>query len=172
MSSTWFTSDHHFGHERIMELIPDRRRRFGCVERMTEGMIEAWNERVAPGDVVFHLGDFSLGLDAEAIAGIVARLNGRITLVRGNHDRPGTHALLSAGFVGVKKKIYLEDPSHGSWLLNHKPLFEEAAHRVICGHVHDKWTAQGNCVNVGVDVHGFYPISLAEIEDFYEQRVS
>lgn len=33
----------------------------------------------------------------------------------------------------------------------------------LCGHVHEKWTVRDFSINVGVDVHGFRPISLEEI---------
>jgi len=30
----------------------------------------------------------------------------------------------------------------------------------IVGHVHDLFFTQGNCINVGVDIHNYKPVSL------------
>jgi calcineurin-like phosphoesterase family protein len=75
----WFTSDHHFGHKRIIELA---NRPFGTVEEMDAVMIERWNERVKIGDMVYHLGDFAFGDHTPYLT----RLNGQKRLVKGNHD--------------------------------------------------------------------------------------
>ena len=53
----FFTSDTHFDHARIIELC---NRPFSSVEEMNETMIERWNARVKPHDVVWHLCDFTL----------------------------------------------------------------------------------------------------------------
>ena len=82
--TTWFTSDTHFGHERIIEL---SNRPFPDVETMNEAIIERWNAAVKPEDTVFHLGDVALGKIADSLP-LVGRLNGTKILVLGNHDRP------------------------------------------------------------------------------------
>lgn len=81
--TTWFTSDTHFGHARIIEL---SNRRFGSVDEMNEALVDNWNSVVKPEDTVYHLGDFNLGKFDESIeyAGL---LNGHKILVTGNHDR-------------------------------------------------------------------------------------
>jgi calcineurin-like phosphoesterase family protein len=77
--TTWFTSDTHFGHARIIELAL---RPFASVEEMDETMIERWNEIVAPGDTVHHLGDFAFA-DHNIY---LPRLKGHKHLIIGNHD--------------------------------------------------------------------------------------
>ena len=57
MSTVFFTSDHHFGHQNI---IRHCQRPFGGAAEMDEELIRRWNERVRPGDEVYHLGDFAL----------------------------------------------------------------------------------------------------------------
>jgi calcineurin-like phosphoesterase family protein len=80
----WFTSDTHFGHARIIELVP---RPFKDVPHMDETIIRRWNAVVSPEDTVYHLGDVALGPIAESLPK-VGRLNGYKILVEGNHDRP------------------------------------------------------------------------------------
>lgn len=80
---TWFTSDHHFGHKNIIEY---EQRPFANVESMNRILIENWNKTVAPGDVVYHLGDFALDR-LDAIKTILDQLTGDVHLILGNHYR-------------------------------------------------------------------------------------
>lgn len=105
----WFTSDHHFGHTRIIELCD---RPFADVDEMNAVMIERWNARVQADDTVYVLGDFAMGRIAETLP-LVSKLAGRKILIPGNHDRcwagekraprrlEWTARYLAAGFAGV-----------------------------------------------------------------------
>lgn len=46
-------------------------------------MVKRWNEVVKPGDKVYHLGDVVM---KKQFLPIMDRLNGKKTLIRGNHD--------------------------------------------------------------------------------------
>jgi len=81
--TTFFTSDTHFGHERIIEL---SNRPFRNVAEMNQALIDNWNSVVGPDDHVYHLGDVALGSFFESME-CLTRLNGTKTLVVGNHDR-------------------------------------------------------------------------------------
>jgi hypothetical protein len=50
--TAFFTSDHHFGHKRIIELA---KRPFTSVDEMDEYMIVRWNDRVKPGDTTSEI---------------------------------------------------------------------------------------------------------------------
>jgi hypothetical protein len=93
----FFTSDTHFGHAGALALY---RRPFASVAAMDEGLVERWNEAVAPADEVWHLGDFAIRQSAERAADLLARLNGRKHLVAGNNDPPATQGL--AGWSSVQ----------------------------------------------------------------------
>lgn len=82
--TTFFTSDTHFHHKNIIKFQKNRGD-FQEVGEMNEVLIEAWNSKVSKNDIVYHLGDFSFGSFNKAVE-ILDRLNGRITLIRGNHD--------------------------------------------------------------------------------------
>jgi calcineurin-like phosphoesterase family protein len=81
--TTWFSSDYHFGHERIITLSD---RPFRDVQHMNEMLIKNHNAVVAPDDHVYVLGDVALGRFEDSIK-YVGRLNGIKHLVVGNHDR-------------------------------------------------------------------------------------
>lgn len=89
MARTFFTSDTHFGHRNLLSAKMHRPRPFSSIEEHDEALIRAWNAVVRPDDIVWHLGDFAYRCDLSYAAGIRARLNGRIRLIRGNHDDLG-----------------------------------------------------------------------------------
>ena len=62
------------------------RRGFKNVEEMNEYMIEKWNGKVRKNDDVIIIGDLSWG-NAEETNALLKRLNGRLYLIQGNHDR-------------------------------------------------------------------------------------
>lgn len=93
MSTMHFTSDTHFAH-RLMAR--ERGHALGTrsprevseeqVDAHDEEIVARWNRHVQPEDIVWHLGDLAL-VAPRRLTGIVPRLNGRIRLVLGNHDR-------------------------------------------------------------------------------------
>ena len=86
MSKIFFISDLHFGHK---DVIPFDHRPFKDVHEMEAEMIRRWNNKVSQGDHVFVIGDMFGGVTTAHAAEIVRALNGRIHLVRGNHDPKG-----------------------------------------------------------------------------------
>ncbi|MFV0428696.1 MAG: hypothetical protein ACK5KO_04625 [Arachnia sp.] len=57
-SVDFVTSDHHFGHARLIELAE---RPFSSVSEMNDALIANWNRVVGPTDTVLHLGDLAMG---------------------------------------------------------------------------------------------------------------
>lgn len=96
-------SDTHFGHENVKIYEPLRQ------DYSDERLIELWNEVVCPNDEVLHLGDFAFkahGWD------FIKRLNGKITLLKGNHDfKKGKNALRELGFVRIIESIEINLPN-------------------------------------------------------------
>lgn len=83
MSQTFFTSDLHFGHANALRF---DNRPWDTIEEMNEALIENWNQKVGKNDLVFIIGDFLWKSD-EAALDILKRLNGRLVLICGNHDK-------------------------------------------------------------------------------------
>ena len=93
--ATYFIADTHFGSEAILHY---ENRPFSSVAEMDQVMIDRWNETVTSEDLVYHLGDFGAeGNEAE----ILARLNGIVYLVKGNHDMQSNDYYRRAGFREV-----------------------------------------------------------------------
>ena len=160
--TTWFTSDSHFGHARIVELC---QRPFPDVRAMDEAMIARWNARVEPGDVVWHVGDFAFGDDAARIGEVFARLNGVKHLVVGNHDE-GKDEVLSLPWASVSVMARtIVDMGHVT--MCHYPMKswpkvrKGAVH--LYGHMHGRLRGTSRSIDVGVDAWGFAPASLREI---------
>lgn len=177
--TTWFTSDTHFSHGRILEL---SNRPFKTVVDMNEVMVANWNEVVAPDDIVFHLGDAVMGPFEESVK-YLGRLNGNRFLIPGNHDRVSSlekparqekfrpfyedngFTILSEQEeveIGGESFILCHYPfvgdSHGSDRHSHlRP--KQDGRRLLHGHVHEKWKFNHNMFNVGVDVNDFRPVS-------------
>ncbi len=187
--ATFFTSDLHFGHVRIIELC---NRPFSSIDEMNNELTWRWNCLVDPGDRVYILGDLALGSINDSLR-LVEKLNGIKYLVPGNHDRCWTGNkrirpvdILRYTDIGVH--ILPEDfTEERGWRLSHFPYsgdsHEEdryASHRpvpgselvLLHGHVHEKWKRNGNQINVGVDVWDFYPVHENTIELMLAGRAS
>ena len=157
--ATWFTADTHFGHAGARALY---RRPFATVAAMDEAMVERWNAVVAPGDEVFHLGDFAV---RHASPGAVLdRLQGRKHLVTGNNDPAAVVGL--AGWASVQD--YLEVSVDGVALVLCHYAFRtwcEMARGALNlhGHSHGRLGPLPRQFDVGVDVRGFRPVTVAEL---------
>lgn len=152
MEKMFFTSDTHFGHANIIKYCA---RPFASVQEMNRELLARWNAVVGPRDTVYHLGDFALGKESETPA-FLRKLNGsRKILIRGNHDR-NARQMLEAGFNEVHEKL-----EWNGWMLQHHPIATNR--KLLCGHIHEKWTRIGWVVNVGVDVWDFTPRTIEEL---------
>ena len=81
--TTYFTSDIHQGHKRIVEFT--NRGIDTTQENHNEWLVEIWNKQVNKSDIIWHLGDFSFSSNFEEIEMFVRRLNGQKFFLKGNH---------------------------------------------------------------------------------------
>ena len=152
----WFTSDTHFGSERALKL---SRRPIGCVSDMDWGLIREWNSRIAPGDDVFHLGDFG-------DPGALKWLNGNIRLIPGNYEETeGTDGLVQAGVEILEKSVTYVTPSGMTFGLAHRPSdCLVGTDFSLFGHIHGRQLVKSwKGLDVGTDGHHFRPVSLSEV---------
>lgn len=156
----FFTSDTHFGHTGAIRSF---NRPFASAPAMDDALVENWNAAVGPEDRVFHLGDFCFKGSKRA-ATLLERLNGRITLVRGNHDSANTAQL--AHWVEVADLLEVEI-GRTRVVLCHYPLlewpgaFRGALH--LHGHTHGRVPPNARRADVGADVWAYRPVTLDEI---------
>ena len=170
----WFTADTHFGHRNIIRYC---QRPFASVEEMNETIIDNWNGVVGKDNVVFHLGDFSVGGSAEWTS-LLNSLNGRIFLVLGNHDMNNVDQGFMRRFENVSMQMLVSIGKQRIYL-NHYPfLCYGGAYRgtwQLFGHVHTCPCNSGldnsrlemlfpTQYDVGVDNNNYTPISFAEVE--------
>ncbi|MBS2001323.1 MAG: hypothetical protein JST44_07430 [Cyanobacteria bacterium SZAS LIN-5] len=178
--TNWFTSDHHFGHAKIIQYCD---RPFETVEQMNEELVQNWNALVGDNDTVYYLGDFSL--KSSAMEEFAPRLKGRKVLIAGNHD--GCHPSNHEGKLGnlaLYRKYFdavHEDLEWDGLHLHHMPYHDDVDHRypeyrpidagliLLHGHVHQRWTVNGRQINVGVDVWNYEPVHESEIRKLVAQ---
>ena len=128
---------------------------------MDRDLICRWNRTIAPDDIVYNLGDVSFNPKR-----YVDKLNGKIILIQGNHDKSSYNNLYQEAHNWMSLRL-----GEFKCLLNHRPIgvsdpFDRRQWQppkellsafgqhdfVICGHVHEKWLVNEKNVNVGVDV--------------------
>ena len=131
----WVTSDTHFRHKNILKY-EAAARPFENVEQMNKELVDRWNAKVGPMDVVFHLGDFGFTSNSQTRT-ILSKMNGRKILLLGNHDRQQKltdEKWISLGFERVFRNPFLLDDK---FIFSHEPLSEIPDGKVnVYGHVH------------------------------------
>ena len=119
MSKVFFIADTHFGDNDVF-LMSGKNKFFDSVKDKDEKIIENWNTTVSPEDIVFILGDFG---DID----YWNKLNGKKTLIKGNHDNTKYCDIL---YPIVYKNFFI---------LSHDPMWvdEDSPYANIFGHVHN-----------------------------------
>lgn len=79
----FFASDYHLGHHNVIKY---DNRPFKDVDEMHSTLLRNWNSVVGEDDIVFYLGDLSLG-KSDVSNWFVHSLNGKIHFILGNHDK-------------------------------------------------------------------------------------
>lgn len=175
----FFTADTHFNHEKILQF---SQRPFASVREMNEILIENWNKVVGKEDIVFHLGDFSVGR-GEAWTEIGSRLNGHIHLILGNHDMNNFNSACTHCFEEITMQKYIEVGKRGIYL-NHYPFlcYSGAEKRIwqLFGHMHTNHNNRSDerlklllprQYDVGVDNNNFTPVSYLQVKQIIERQI-
>lgn len=192
MSKIFFTSDTHFGSDRVRDL---SRRPFKTVAEMDNTIINNWNSVVEKDDIVYHLGDFGDYSRAE-------ELNGRIKLFSGNYEmdslgysidefakafKPFNDNIINEVVNKcdkLKRKFNFNQVLYtlancpfditieglGKVSITHRP--EDCNKDLFClfGHIHKLQMVKKFGLNVGIDCHNSYPISLDDVL-FYKNSI-
>jgi calcineurin-like phosphoesterase family protein len=155
---TWIISDTHFFHANIGRYC-DR------PEGWQEMIIDNWNHFIHPKEVVFLVGDLALG-KKETLEGLVPLLNGKLYLMRGNHDRRGNAFYQQLGITLVPDPYRINHPSGLRLVFSHRPIFPlEPGALNLHGHIHNNPAPElgAQHVNLCVEVRNYRPWRLGEI---------
>jgi calcineurin-like phosphoesterase family protein len=154
-------ADTHFGH---VNIIGYAKRPFKDVHHMDEELIRRWNETVQSDDTVYVLGDFTLSRRIEIITQLLSRLNGKKSLIMGNHDTRKPKDYIACGFETAIKKPVMVEPGI---LLMHEPYEDPSLiapnYLYFFGHVHDKPCLMDyypNCRCVSVERIDYTPVDF------------
>ena len=168
--TTWFTADTHFGHANIIRY---SRRPFDSVQAMDAALTANWNRVVRPSDAIYHLGDFTLA-GPETAAGYFGRLNGRIAVVPGGHDRrwlkqmeyhskSGAPVEILPPLVTLKLPVPGLDQAQLVVLCHYAMRVWDRSHYGswhLFGHSHGNLPPWKNSLDVGVDCWDYQPVSI------------
>lgn len=177
----WFTADTHFGHKNIIRYC---QRPFVDVEEMNRALIENWNSVVSPDDLVFHLGDFSVGGAAEWTS-LLNKLNGEIFLILGNHDMNNVDQGFMRRFKRVSMQMLISIGKQRIYLNHYPILCYGGAYRntwQLFGHVHTNQQNTGldsprlkqlfpTQYDVGVDNNNYHPVSFEKVSEIIQQQI-
>ena len=174
-------SDLHLGHSK--DFIYGARG-FENVEDMNTEIIRRWNRVVGEEDDVFVLGDLVMG-SLENVQ-LLEELNGRIHIVRGNHDTDTRWDFYQElpNVVEVGSSIYFSYDGY-KFYLSHYPTITTRADAGkplkkclvnLCGHTHTKdpfedWGI-GMIYHCEVDAHDCAPVRLEDIIADLKQKMS
>lgn len=149
-------------------------RGFSSVDAMNDKIIKAHNFVVDPDDDVYVLGDLILGDSAKGLECLRA-LNGKLHIVRGNHDTDSRWAAYATlpNVVEQNNVILLKFRKH-NFYMSHYPtltgnLEKESLKQMtlnLFGHTHQKsnfYMDMPFMYHVGVDSHDCFPVKLENI---------
>lgn len=164
MSTIFFISDLHLGHESVLKWARDYRDG-DTIEEHDQILIDKINSTVGKRDLLYILGDVTLKSKRDNLS-LLNQIPCQKFLVRGNHDtRPLNE------YLKVFRDVYGVLYKKGHWL-SHAPIHpKELRNRPnIHGHVHTNsirrfFTYDQRYINVCVEALNGYPLSLDEIRD-------
>ena len=162
----FFTADTHFRHKNIIRYDG---RPFSSVEEMDEVLIRNWNAIVQTTDSVYHLGDVGIGRPT-ALRAILDRLNGKIFLIRGNHDKSAEHSLCRDRFEWIKDYHFATFGNGIKIALFHYALrvWDRSHHGAwhLYGHSHGRLKPiEGSLsLDIGVNSWDYKPVALSTLQ--------
>lgn len=141
---------------------------------MNRVMIERWNEKIGPDDLVYHLGDFALTKDLDWVGQVLDSLNGKKHLIAGNHERAALAHPDKFEWIKDYFELKVEDPEVKGGLqpivLFHYAMrvwrHDFRGNWQLYGHTHGTLPDKNHkmAIDVGVDCHNFYPLSYHEVK--------
>lgn len=164
-----WTADPHFGHKNIIKYCG---RPFLDVPKMDNVLIDKWNEGATKDSITVVIGDFAFASE-ERQKDIMKNLLGKKILVRGNHDEHYPfQKYFDIGWDEVHADIWMTRLANGRPVgISHDPAKSVMDRQLpwIVGHLHELFILFGNCLNVGVDVWDFKPVSELKVCEYVQR---
>ena len=170
MCTKFYIADTHFGHEKVLDFC---QRPFQTIHEMDAMIIENWNRVVSKEDDVYVIGDFMFR-SAQTPEYYLEKLNGKLHLIRGNHERWTNRVDVKRYFESDNMIIEITD-SNSHLVLCHYPIAEWPRYYRgslhIFGHIHNTregaayeyYLKQPCMFNAGVDINQFMPVTLEQL---------
>ena len=159
----YFISDLHLFHD---DVIRYENRPFDNVEHMHIEIIKRHNSVVHQHDTVFVMGDVSFG-NKEKTESIIKQLNGKLILIKGNHDRNRSNTwFYDVGFNHVSEwPIIYKD----FFILSHEPMYvnENMPYVNIHGHLHKTDWVSKRFMNVSMENWNYTPVSFDKVKEYF-----
>lgn len=155
---TWLVSDTHFFHVNVG-------RYCNRPDGWQELIVSNWNLHIQPGDIVFHLGDLAFG-KKENMEALAAQLNGRLYLMRGNHDRRSAGFYHDLGITLVNDPYRMETDTGVKLVFSHRPIVPLLPGLLnLHGHIHNSPAPELGLrhINISIDVRQLRPWRLGEL---------
>ena len=178
----FFCSDSHYGHFNICKYC---HRPFQSRSEMDQTLIKNWNAVVPEDGIVVHCGDFMLphNEDIKEYNKYLNRLNGRVLLLRGNHDIASLD-WVSDKLIAVRDQAMIVVDGVKIFA-QHYPCAAFNGDYHVYGHIHT--LADGTCYgidgdvtkamrkntyDVGVDQNGYTPVSYWQLCDIFRKKMN
>lgn len=183
----YLTSDLHLGHDKDFIYKP---RGFNSIIESNKSIISNWNSIINDNDVVYVLGDLTLG-DIKENINLIKQLKGQLFVIVGNHDTDNRLRYYATcnNIVEIeyayrlkygKKSFWLShypvDTSNDFWSSESNNKVDQSIKNIIRkeptvwnlhGHTHSKEIFQPDLkyghYNVALDAHNNKPISIEDI---------
>ena len=160
IQDVFLISDTHFNHKKIGEYC-------GRPENWQELTIRNWNETVNKNDTVLHFGDFALCSKEDSLK-IREQLNGKIYMIKGNHDRHSVGWYDDIGITMFKKPFVIDGYNGVPFLFSHAQKPCRTSMINIHGHQHEKvsfitkWFGNYH-INMSVEQINYRPMKFKEL---------
>ena len=173
----YLTADTHLGDPTIMKYVD---RPFNNVEEMDRVLIENINNTVGGDDILYILGDFTVGRDFAKCIHYREQINCRhVRLILGNHDNRRAQCGDGQSSFEMRCDYYEIRYDLLLFCLSHYPIeFWNGRDygSIMChGHIHSNKRSNGinkwqgiRRYDVGVDANDYAPVSIDSIIYFFE----
>lgn len=168
----WLTSDWHLGHKNIIHL---SNRPFKTIEQHDEFIVRRFNELVQPDDIVWILGDISFNQSYKNYADLFSRLNGKISVVLGNHDnRQHLLKCKQDGLIQDVRESKILNVGDKTIHLTHYPLrewhkfYKGGLHAY--GHCHGNIPDYGKSTDVSLECWEYEPVEVQEFIQYVSEN--